>query len=141
VVHACLVLLLTSPPPKKHTHTHLRPQDLSPLAQEEEEPWVPQMRRRVSQQRVAAAEVKAQLDYKNVDLLLGYVSASGRIKSRRQTRLPPSVHNRVARTVKFARHMALLPYEMRVGHDADAGRWKRQRSMAAAAAADKAERS
>jgi ribosomal protein S18 len=117
-------------------------QDLSPLVQEEEEPWLPRGHRRHAgrqqQQRPplpSGADAAAALDYKAIDSLLGVVGPSGRIKPRRQTRMPRALQRRAARSIKFARAMALLPYDMRVGHDADSERWTRQRSMAAALAA------
>lgn len=110
-------------------------QDLSPLAGEEQEAWVPQTTRRHREATIPAEEVKNELDYKNIDFLLNFVSASGRIKPRRVTRLQPRLQSRVARTVKFARQMALLPYEMRVGDGGDGDRWRRMRDYRAAEAA------
>jgi ribosomal protein S18 len=104
-------------------------QDLSPLSVEEEESWVPQFRRGHRERPVPADEVRQELDYKNIDLLLQLVSASGRIKPRRQTRLKPRLQSRVARTIKLARSMALFPYEMRVGDGGEGDTWRRMREF------------
>lgn len=56
----------------------------------------------------------------------------GRIKPRRQTRLKPRLQSRVARTVKLARQMALIPYEMRVGEGGEGDTWRRMREFRAA---------
>lgn len=99
---------------------------------------MPQMGRRGGRGRDSAQllhqadEIKQQLDYKNIDLLLNFVTDSGRIKHRRQTRLKPRLQSRVARTIKLARQMALLPYEMRVGDGGDGDRWRRMREYRAA---------
>lgn len=113
-----------------------RTQDLSPLVREEAEAWLPRMRLRGRRRRSGhASEVAARLDYKDADMLLGFVSASGRIKPRRQTGLPPTTQAAVARAVKLARQMALLPYEMRVGDGGEGDRWRRMRQYKAAQAA------
>jgi ribosomal protein S18 len=77
-------------------------------------------------------EVRKELDYKNIDFLLNFVSASGRLKGRRQTRLKPRLQSKVARTVKLARQMALIPYEMRVGDGGGGDSWRRSREFRAA---------
>ncbi|MEV7354748.1 30S ribosomal protein S18 [Kitasatospora sp. NPDC091276] len=50
------------------------------------------------------------LDYKDTDLLRRFVSDRGKIRSRRVTRLTVQQQRAVARAVKNAREMALLPY-------------------------------
>lgn len=104
-------------------------QDLSPLAGEADEDWVPRRRPRAPEQLLALGEVKEKLDYKNIDFLLNFVSASGRIKARRRTRLPPRLQARVTRTIKLARQMALIPYEMRVGDGGEGDTWRRLRAF------------
>lgn len=89
------------------------------------------MRRSAYRQRIPAAVVKDQLDYKNLDFLLNFVSDSGRLKPRRATGLTPVLQARVARTVKMARQMALLPYEMRVGDGGEGDRWRLIRNFKA----------
>jgi len=49
-------------------------------------------------------------DYKDVDTLKRYVSESGRIKPRRQTGNCARCQRQLAREVKRARHLALLPF-------------------------------
>eukprot|EP00878_Enallax_costatus_P007561 GHUV01007918.1.p1 GENE.GHUV01007918.1~~GHUV01007918.1.p1 ORF type:complete len:276 (+),score=84.35 GHUV01007918.1:161-988(+) len=107
------------------------PSDLTPLSREEQESWLPQQRRSTYFQRVPKAVVKQQLDYKNVDFLLNFVSDSGRLKPRRSTGLNPVLQACVARTVKMARQMALLPYEMRVGEGGEGDRWRVMRQFKA----------
>lgn len=106
-------------------------QGLSPLSKEEQEAWLPRMRRGARSHRVPRAVVKEQLDYKDVDFLLNFVSDSGRLKPRRATGLTPALQARVSRTVKMARQMALLPYEMRVGDGGEGDRWRRMRQFKA----------
>ncbi|MFF3005910.1 30S ribosomal protein S18 [Kitasatospora sp. NPDC057940] len=50
------------------------------------------------------------IDYKDTDLLRRFVSDRGKIRSRRVTRLTVQQQRAVARAVKNAREMALLPY-------------------------------
>jgi small subunit ribosomal protein S18 len=50
------------------------------------------------------------LDYKQVDLVKRYVSDAGKIRSRRETGNCAKHQRMVARAVKRARHMALVPY-------------------------------
>lgn len=92
---------------------------------------MPQRRRMVREATPGAQEVRSDLHYKNIDMLLKFVSASGRIKPRRQTRLPPRLQSRVARAVKMARQMALIPYEMRVGDGGEGDTWRRMREYRA----------
>ncbi len=50
------------------------------------------------------------LDYKQVDLVKRYVTDAGKIRSRRDTGNCAKHQRMVARAVKRARHMALVPY-------------------------------
>lgn len=50
------------------------------------------------------------INYKNVALLTRFLDARGRILSRRKTRVSAKVQRQVAREIKRARHLALLPY-------------------------------
>ncbi|MFJ9696064.1 30S ribosomal protein S18 [Kitasatospora sp. NPDC101183] len=50
------------------------------------------------------------VDYKDTDLLRRFVSDRGKIRSRRVTRLTVQQQRAVARAIKNAREMALLPY-------------------------------
>ncbi|MDE2853856.1 MAG: 30S ribosomal protein S18 [Chloroflexota bacterium] len=49
-------------------------------------------------------------DYKDLDTLSRYVNESGKIKPRRQTGNCSRCQRELAREIKRARHLALLPY-------------------------------
>ncbi|MFI2202964.1 30S ribosomal protein S18 [Streptomyces sp. NPDC020192] len=53
------------------------------------------------------------IDYKDTDLLRKFVSDRGKIRSRRVTRVTAQQQRLLARAVKNAREMALLPYSSR----------------------------
>ncbi|CAL9496396.1 MULTISPECIES: 30S ribosomal protein S18 [unclassified Streptomyces] len=50
------------------------------------------------------------VDYKDTDLLRKFVSDRGKIRSRRVTRVGSQQQRQLARAIKNAREMALLPY-------------------------------
>ncbi|KOT30114.1 30S ribosomal protein S18 [Streptomyces rimosus subsp. rimosus] len=50
------------------------------------------------------------IDYKNTDLLRKFISDRGKIRSRRITRVSAQQQRQLARAIKNAREMALLPY-------------------------------
>ncbi|KOG56210.1 30S ribosomal protein S18 [Streptomyces griseoflavus] len=50
------------------------------------------------------------IDYKNTDLLRKFISDRGKIRSRRVTRVSAQQQRQLARAIKNAREMALLPY-------------------------------
>jgi len=50
------------------------------------------------------------LDYKNVELLKGFITADGKIRPRRQTGTCAKHQRELARAIKRARHIAFLPY-------------------------------
>jgi small subunit ribosomal protein S18 len=50
------------------------------------------------------------IDYKDVELLKKFISASGRISPRRLTGTCAKSQRQLARAIKNARYMALLPY-------------------------------
>lgn len=50
------------------------------------------------------------VDYKDVELLRKFVSDRGKIRSRRVTRVTAQQQRQLARAVRNAREMALLPY-------------------------------
>ena len=52
----------------------------------------------------------AEVDYKNVNQLRRYISEKGKIRSRRITGACRRHQNQIARAVKRARELALLPY-------------------------------
>lgn len=51
-----------------------------------------------------------EFDWKNVRTLRAFLDDSGRIRLRRKTRLSAKAQRSLARAVKRARYMALLPY-------------------------------
>lgn len=51
-----------------------------------------------------------EIDYKNVELLQRLITDRGKIKARRKTGASGKIQRRVAREIKRARHLALLPY-------------------------------
>ncbi|MER6346158.1 30S ribosomal protein S18 [Streptomyces sp. NPDC001595] len=53
------------------------------------------------------------IDYKDTDLLRKFLSDRGKIRSRRITRVTSQQQRQLARAVKNAREMALLPYASR----------------------------
>lgn len=56
------------------------------------------------------AEKTKAIDYKQSDLLKRYVNEQGKIRSRRDTGTCAKHQRMVARAIKRARHMALLPF-------------------------------
>ncbi|MEV7426095.1 MULTISPECIES: 30S ribosomal protein S18 [unclassified Streptomyces] len=50
------------------------------------------------------------VDYKDTDLLRKFLSDRGKIRSRRVTRVSARQQRQLARAIKNAREMALLPY-------------------------------
>jgi small subunit ribosomal protein S18 len=65
-----------------------------------------------------------QVDYKDVDALRRFVSEKGKIRSRRITGACRRHQGQIARAVKRARELALLPYVNEGGRD-DGGRRER----------------
>ncbi|MEV5430670.1 30S ribosomal protein S18 [Streptomyces sp. NPDC052701] len=53
------------------------------------------------------------IDYKDTDLLRKFISDRGKIRSRRVTRVSAQQQRQLAKAVKNAREMALLPYASR----------------------------
>ncbi|MFR9724689.1 30S ribosomal protein S18 [Streptomyces sp. MS19] len=53
------------------------------------------------------------IDYKDTDLLRKFISDRGKIRSRRVTRVTVQQQRQLAKAVKNAREMALLPYASR----------------------------
>ena len=50
------------------------------------------------------------IDYKNVDLLKAYITETGKIVPSRITGTKASTQRKLARAVKIARYVALIPY-------------------------------
>ncbi|MER7719894.1 30S ribosomal protein S18 [Streptomyces flaveolus] len=55
----------------------------------------------------------AYIDYKDTELLRRFLSDRGKIRSRRVTRVTSQQQRQLARAIKNAREMALLPYAAR----------------------------
>ncbi len=53
---------------------------------------------------------KTEIDYKQVDTLSRYVNEFGRMRPRRQTGTCAKHQRHLAREIKRARHIALLPF-------------------------------
>ncbi|WPB95037.1 30S ribosomal protein S18 [Streptomyces malaysiensis] len=53
------------------------------------------------------------IDYKDTELLRKFISDRGKIRSRRVTRVTAQQQRQLARAIKNAREMALLPYGAR----------------------------
>ncbi len=51
-----------------------------------------------------------EIDYKNVALLERFIDDRGKIQGRRKTGASGKIQRRLAREIKRARHLALLPY-------------------------------
>lgn len=56
------------------------------------------------------ADQVVSIDYKQTEQLKRYITESGKIRGRRQTGTCARHQRMLARSVKRARHMALLPY-------------------------------
>lgn len=52
----------------------------------------------------------ASIDYKQIDVLRRYVTEDGKIRPRRQTGTCAKHQRELARAIKRARHIALLPF-------------------------------
>ena len=54
--------------------------------------------------------IKEKIDYKDTALLRKFISDRGKIRARRVTGVSTQEQRKIARAVKNAREMALLPY-------------------------------
>lgn len=63
-----------------------------------------------TRRRRAITVDKAELDYKKPESLRPYITEHGRIRPRRQTGLSAKSQRYLARQIKRARHLALLPF-------------------------------
>jgi len=81
---------------------------------ENEQSFTP--RRFISRPKICqfCADKNVVIDYKQVDLLRRYITEEGKIRPRRQTGTCARHQRVLAREIKRARHLALLPY---VGED------------------------
>ena len=76
-------------------------------ADDEERPRRGGRRRRVC---IMCADKISVVDYKNASFLRRYVSDRGRIETRRRTSACAKHQRAIARAIKRARHLALIPY-------------------------------
>ena len=53
---------------------------------------------------------KKDINWKNLPFLVKFLNEAGKLMNKYQTRLPTNIHRRLAKSVKHARHMGLLPY-------------------------------
>ena len=53
---------------------------------------------------------RTKFDYKDVDLLRSFITERGKIRPRRQTGVSAKQQRAIAKAIKRARHMALLPF-------------------------------
>jgi small subunit ribosomal protein S18 len=53
---------------------------------------------------------KKDVTWKNLPLLVRFINDGGKLMNKYQTRLPSSIHRKLAKTVKHARNMGLLPF-------------------------------
>ena len=56
------------------------------------------------------AESAPSIDYKDVSLLKNYITETGKIVPSRITGVPAKMQRQLARAIKHARFLALLPY-------------------------------
>jgi small subunit ribosomal protein S18 len=63
------------------------------------------------------ADKNSLIDYKQVDMLRRFVTEDGKIRPRRQTGTCARHQRELARAIKRARHLALLPYTMEPWQD------------------------
>lgn len=64
------------------------------------------------------ADKNLAIDYKQVDMLYRFVTEEGKIRPRRQTGTCAKHQRLLARAVKLARHLALLPFTSERWQDA-----------------------
>jgi small subunit ribosomal protein S18 len=53
---------------------------------------------------------QTKFDYKNIELLRSFITERGKIRPRRQTGVSAKQQRAIAKAIKRARHMALLPF-------------------------------
>lgn len=58
----------------------------------------------------------AKINYKDVDTLRRYITARGKIRPRHRTGVCSKHQRLVAKAIKRARHMALLPFVAEIQH-------------------------
>ena len=77
-------------------------------------------RRYISRPKICqfCADKNVEIDYKQVDLLRRFVTEEGKIRPRRQTGTCARHQRELARAIKRARHIALLPFTAAPWEDA-----------------------
>jgi ribosomal protein S18 len=68
------------------------------------------MRSQIRKKFMIKSIKKSDIEWKNLPLLIKFLNEGGKLMNRYQTRLPTGVHRKLARTVKHARNMGLLPF-------------------------------
>ena len=63
------------------------------------------------------ADKNITIDYKQIDILRRFVTEEGKIRPRRQTGTCARHQRELARAIKRARHLALLPYVAELKED------------------------
>ena len=63
------------------------------------------------------ADKNLVIDYKNVDLMTRFLNETGKICRRRQTGTCAKHQREVAKAIKNARHIALIPFEGDIYYD------------------------
>ncbi|HOE35035.1 MAG: 30S ribosomal protein S18 [Chloroflexi bacterium] len=66
------------------------------------------------------ADKNLAIDYKNVELMTRFVNETGKIRPRRQTGTCAKHQREVAKAIKNARHIALIPFEGDIWYDQNA---------------------
>lgn len=74
--------------------------------------------RRPARRCVFCAEEVEKVDYKDADMLSRFLSERGKIRPRRQTGLCARHQRQLARAIKRARYLALLPFVVDYTHPA-----------------------
>jgi len=54
-----------------------------------------------------------EIDFKNTELLLRFISGLGKIRARKRTGVCSKHQRRLSKAIKRARHLGLLPYTMK----------------------------
>jgi small subunit ribosomal protein S18 len=63
------------------------------------------------------ADKNLVIDYKNVELMTRFINETGKIRPRRQTGTCAKHQREVAKAIKNARHIALIPFEGDIYYD------------------------
>lgn len=70
----------------------------------------PHASHKINKTRPDPVEIEKALDWRNLRLLDSFINTTGRIASRRNTRLPARLQRKVQKQIKIARCMGLLSY-------------------------------